>query len=495
VLTAVAIVSLPIASAVAVDSRSVAEHLAHAIRFPTVSPADPADFDGQPFLDLAAYLRDAYPLVHSNLEVERIADYSLLYTWRGTNPDLDSALFMSHLDVVPVEPGTESEWTHPPFAGVIDDGFVWGRGALDIKCGVIVWLEAVEALLAEGIVPERTIHLAFGHDEELGGQQGAAAIARTLEDRGTRIALLFDESGSISEDNPLLPGQLTAMVFVAEKTYLTLKLTAHGRGGHSSIPPRHTSIGKLATAIHRLEASPMPARLTPPMRAMLEASAPYQTGVRRFAFDHLWLTEGSILRSLLKDDIQRVMVQTSTAVTVIRGGVKDNVVPTTAEALVNFRLLPGDTLEDVIAHVREAIDDPEIEIESSNWSAAPPPADLDGAGFRLVKESVHAVLPEAVILPALLPGATDTRHYTAIAKDAYRFVPVRVDMDLMEGFHGLDERMGVEYLGQAVEIAEEMIRRSALPEEEIESAGPGAQGRHTYVEVGGVTRHRFGEGR
>jgi len=288
-------------------------------------------------------------------------------------------------------------------------------------------------------------------------------IAKALEDRGTRLALLFDEGGSISDSNPLLPNIESAVIFVAEKAYLTLRLTSHGRGGHSSIPPRHTSIGKLATAIHRLEANPMPARLTDAMRAMLEVSAPYQPFGRRFAFNNLWLTEGAVVSSMLKDDLQRVMVQTSTAATVIHGGVKDNVVPESAEAMVNFRLLPGDSIEDVIKHVRETIDDPSIDIESITWSEAPPPASMDGAGFQLIRESVHAVLPNAVILPALLPGATDTRHYTRIAKDVYRFIPVRLSTELLKGFHGRDERLGVAQLGEAVDIAVELVRRSAVP--------------------------------
>jgi carboxypeptidase PM20D1 len=445
------------------DADSVALHLAGAIRFPTVSPADPVDFDGKPFLELADYLRKTYPLVHERLALEVISDYSLLFTWKGSKPELDAAVFMSHLDVVPVEPGTEELWAHPPFSGAIEEGFVWGRGALDVKSGVIVWLEAVEALLAEGFVPQRTVHLAFGHDEELGGNAGAAHISKALEERGGRVALLFDEGGSLSDDNPLLPGMNTAMVFVAEKTYLTLRLVGHSRGGHSSIPPRHTSIGRLASAIHRLEENPMPARLTDAMRAMLEISAPYQGFSRRFAFNNLWLTKRSVVNSLLEDEVQRVMVQTSTAATVIHGGVKDNVVPESAYAMVNFRLLPGDTPEDVIEHVRETIDDPTIEIEPLSWSSAPPPASIDGEGFELIRESVTDVLPDAVILPGLLPGATDTRHFAKIAKDVYRFVPVRVGMDLMKSFHGRDERMGVAHLGEAVDIAKGMVRRSANP--------------------------------
>lgn len=445
------------------DADAIAARLAGAIRIPTISPAEPADFEGQPFLDLHAYLRTTYPLVHQHLEVETVSDYSLLFTWRGTRPELDGAVFMSHLDVVPVEPGTEMDWTHPPFSGEIADGFVWGRGALDVKCGVIVWLEAVESLLQQGLQPERTIYLAFGHDEEIGGNHGAARLAETLESRGARIALLFDEGGGIVSDNLMLPGQTTAMVFVAEKTYLTLRLTARGRGGHSSMPPRITSVTKLSSAIHRLSEKPMPARLTPSMRAMLEAAAPYQKGLRGLALRNLWLTERSVVNSMLEDDLQRVMVQTSMAPTIIRGGVKDNVVPTSAEAFINFRLLPGDTNEDVVAHVRRAIDDPEIEIEALAWTPAPPQADIEGEAFALIRDSVLEVVPEAVLLPALLPAATDTRHYTRIAKNVYRFVPVRYSMDLMEGFHGRNERLPVAPLGQAVEVAIGMMRRSAMP--------------------------------
>ena len=450
------------------EANAIAERLAGAIRIPTISPAEPKDFRGQPFLDLHTYLRETYPLVHERLEVETVSEFSLLYTWRGSKPELEGAVFMSHLDVVPVEPGTEEAWTHPPFSGALSDGFVWGRGALDVKCGVIVWLEAVERLLREGLQPERTIYLSFGHDEEIGGTNGAARLAETLESRGARIALLFDEGGGIVSDNTMLPGQTTAMVFVAEKTYLTLRLTARGRGGHSSMPPRSTSVAKLSRAIHRMNENPMPARLTPAMRAMLKAAAPYQKGLRGFALRNLWLTERAVVQSMMEDDLQRVMVQTSMAPTLIRGGVKDNVVPTTAEAFVNFRLLPGDTTDDVVRHVRRAIDDPEIEIEALAWSPAPPPADIEGEAFGLIRDSVHDVVPEAVLLPALLPAATDTRHYTRIADNVYRFVPVEYGMTLMEGFHGRDERLPIEPLGRAVDIAAGLMRRSALPN----AAGP-----------------------
>jgi carboxypeptidase PM20D1 len=456
-------VALPIRGS-AVDSQTIAEHLSGAVRIPTISHADPSEFDGQAFRELAAYLRETYPLVHRQLEVETIADYSLLWTWPGTNPDLEGALFMSHLDVVPIDASTASEWTHPPFSGAIRDGFVWGRGALDAKCGVILWLEAVEALLAEGVVPERTIYLAFGHDEELGGQVGAATIARTLEERGVRLAFVFDEGGNISPENPLVPGGVTAMVFVAEKTFLTLRLTAHGRGGHSSTPPRHTSIGKLASAIHRLEANPMPARMTEPVRAMLETAAPYQTSfMNRFAMGNLWLTEGAVIDSMSEDDVQSSMVRTTMATTVVRGGVKPNVIPESASAWINFRLLPGDSTETVVAHVRAAIADPEIEIEASSWSDAAPPADVDGPGYVLIREASREVLPDVVVVPSLMPGATDTRHYARIAEDVYRFVPVHVDPELMEGFHGRDERIAIEDLDAALDIAIGMVRRSAQP--------------------------------
>ena len=444
-------------------SEEIAERLAGAIRFETVSPEDPAEFDPEPFVAFAAYLRDLYPRTHATLDLERINEHTLLFEWKGTNPDLAPALFMAHLDVVPVEGAAVEAWTHPPFAGEIVDGFVWGRGALDVKSGVIFWLEAIESLLAGGFTPERTIYLSLGHDEEIGGQHGAVAVAERFRSLGIHPAFLFDEGGLILDGHPLLPEATTALVITAEKSYYTVQLTAHGVSGHSSMPPKHTAIGKLARAIERVENHPMPAKIVRPLRDMLEAASPHVSLGRRFAFRNLWLTGGLVKKSFLEDQVSAPLVRTTFAVTLVSGGVKDNVIPERAQATINVRMLPGDTPEDVIEHLTRVIDDPEIEIEGTTWGMAPEPAPVDGIAFPLASEAIRSVHPRAIVLPGLISGATDSRHFTGIVDEIIRFVPERVHVSQADGAHGRDERIAVEYLADSVAIATGMVRRAGKP--------------------------------
>src|SRR5688572_24983906 len=220
-----------------------AERFTTALTFPTISTQDSATFDPAPFTELHTWIEDAFPNVTRRLTREIVANYSLLYTWTGSDTTLDPILLMGHLDVVPVEPGTESRWTHPPFAGVVADGFVWGRGTLDDKASVVAILEAVEWLLSQGYEPRRTIYLAFGHDEELGGFSGAAAIAAILKERAGRLGFLVGEGGVVAEG--LMPGvsRQVALIGVVEKGSIGVELTVERTGGHSSMPPVHTAVG------------------------------------------------------------------------------------------------------------------------------------------------------------------------------------------------------------------------------------------------------------
>ncbi|MBW2242407.1 MAG: M20/M25/M40 family metallo-hydrolase [Deltaproteobacteria bacterium] len=448
------------AEAIAVDAAVVARHLAEAIRFPTVSHQDPERFDAQPFENLLDHFRATYPLVHERLTVERIAGYSLLLTWQGSDPELAPALFMSHTDVVPVEQEALKGWTHPPFGGVIEGDFIWGRGSLDVKSGVVGWLEAAEGLLAQGFEPARSLIFAFGHDEEIGGEQGAAALAATLRERGVKLSFLVDEGGFLSTDLGLVPGKIVAQINTAEKTYFTIHLTARSDGGHSSTPPAHTAVGKLATAIHRLEANPFPLRISQPVRDLFAALAPHLPLGRRLAVNNLWLTGRIVARRMAEDPLQAAMLRTTTAATMISGGVKENVVPKRATATVNFRILPGETPDDVLAHVRAVIDNPEIEIESDTWSQAPRPGRVDAFGYQVLTDAVHDVYPEAIVVPGLLLGATDTRHYADIVDDAYRFLGGMVTRAQIPSIHGTDERIGIESLANAVRVQARVLQRA-----------------------------------
>ena len=443
----------------ATQAGPASENLAAALRFPTVSHQDPAQFDSLAFLDLQAYLRETYPRVFSELEVEVINGYSLLITWAGTDEQRPPVLFTAHRDVVPVEPGTEGDWSHPAFAGVIEDDTIYGRGSLDDKVGVISLLEAAEGLLMEGFQPQRTLVFGFGHDEEIGGRAGAGMIAQRLRERQLHFDWMVDEGSVIAADSPLMPGRKVVMIGVAEKTYLTLILTARGRGGHSSVPPPQTTIGRLAAAVVKVENNPFPAKLVQPVITMLERTAAHVDFPNNLVFSNLWLTGSLVADRMTEEPLSASMVRTTTALTVFHAGVKDNVIPQMAEARINFRLLPGDTPDQVIEYVRRVIDDPGITVEpAQEWADTPPVAAMEGGGYDIIAAATQLVYPQSVVVPWLMSGATDVRHYIDLADNHYRFHGIVVGMDQVPGIHGTDERLGVESFENAVTIAAEMLQ-------------------------------------
>jgi len=440
---------------------TASERLAEAVRFKTVSYQDRASIDYQEFLRLNRFLRVTYPRVFSELQVEIVNDYSLLIRWPGSEPDLDPILFTAHTDVVPVEPGTEDDWEHPAFAGVVADGRIYGRGTLDDKQGVLGLLEAAESLLTEGFVPARTTVFAFGHDEEISGRDGAAKLAARMQELGLHFEWMVDEGGFVLSDNPLLPDQSVAIVNVAEKGYLTLTLVATGEGGHSSNPPKVSTIGRLAAAVQRIENNPFPVRLVAPVEAMLASMGPYMEQPNRFIFGNLWLTGGVVADRMAEDPLTSSFVRTTTAPTMFNAGVKENVIPQRAEAKINFRLLPGDTPEMVMERITALVDDPAIEIRHDNWDRIPAVADYEGNGFAVIAEAVTSVYPEAVVVPSLLTATTDTRNYIDVADDQYRFHGILVDSSQVTSVHGTNEFVGVESYEKSIELAREMMKIGA----------------------------------
>jgi len=438
-----------------------AERLAQAVRFPTVSHQDESLLDKQAFLGLHAFLRSSYPRVFSELDVEVINDYSLLIRWPGRDTARKPVLFTAHMDVVPVEPGTEPLWTHPPFAGVIADGYVYGRGTLDDKIGVISLLEAAETLLEQGFEPERSLVFGFGHDEEIGGLEGAAKISARLEELGMHFEWMVDEGSYVIADNPLLPDRPAVLIGVAEKAYLTLVLTARGPGGHSSMPPPRTPIGRLAAAVARVEDNPLPAKLVPPVDTMLERSAPYVDFPNNFIFSNLWLTEPLVADRMAEDPLTNSYVRTTTALTIFRAGVKDNVIPQAAEARINFRLLPGDTPDMVLEHVRRVVNDPEISVERAReWADPPPLADMDGGGFEVIGRAARSVYSDAAVIPFMMSATTDVRHYIERADNHYRFHGAIINVAQTVGIHGTDEKIAVDSFEKAVTVAQAMLEEA-----------------------------------
>jgi carboxypeptidase PM20D1 len=448
-----------VAARVAVDGEAAAQRLAAAIRIPTVSLADAPPARGV-FAALHRHLEASFPLTHRALTREVVGGASLLYTWRGSEPSLPPIVLAAHLDVVPVD--APERWRHPPFAGVVTGGEVWGRGAWDDKGAVLAIVEAVEALLASGFAPRRGVVLAFGHDEEVGGERGAAAMARLLARRGPAPLFVLDEGGVVGEG--LVPGVAApvALVGIAEKGYLTLELVATARGGHSSLPGGESAIGTLARALARLEEQPLPARLGDAHRQLFAFLAPEMAPGMRAVAANPWLFRPLLLRRLLSDPQGAASVRTTTALTVVRGGIKDNVLPAEARALVNFRLLPGDSARQVMAAVAARIDDPRVRVRPLPGAVeASPVSDPGSPSFAIVGGAVRAVYPGAVVAPYLVVAATDARHYARITRDVYRFVPFRARAEQLPMFHGTDERVTVEGHARAIRFYATLVAAAA----------------------------------
>ncbi len=442
-----------------------AQRLATALTFRTVSLPPPAPPAREEFRALHLWLASTYPLVHQQLEPEPVGELSLLYTWRGVDPTLPPVVLMGHQDVVPVIPGTEDRWTHPPFDGVIADGWIWGRGALDDKATVIAILEAAESLLAEGHRPQRTIYLAFGHDEEVGGANGAQKIAGLLESRRvTDYALVLDEGGAITQG--MVPGVdgTTAIIGAAEKGYVSLELIATAQGGHSSTPPKSTAIGILGRAITRLEDNPFPMRIDGATRSMFEFIGPELPLSRRLLMANLWLTAPLVKKGMSSSNGGAASLRTTTAATMFNAGIKDNVLPINARAVVNFRILPGETVDSVTTRVREIVADERIEVGVAfNLGQDPTPmSDVEGPAFKMIGRTLREVLPgeEVLITPYLVTGGTDAKYYASRSRNVFRFLPVFIGGDDMGRVHGTDERVSVESVDLAIRYFRQLVRNT-----------------------------------
>jgi carboxypeptidase PM20D1 len=443
-----------------VEEDAIAVRLAEAVRFRTVASHDPAAFDARPFDAFHGWVNRTYPSVRAGLQREVIAGHSLLYTWKGLDPNLPPLVLLAHQDVVPVDEGSLAEWEQPPFAGVVEDGWIWGRGTLDDKVSMVAILEAVERLWGEGHQPQRTVMLAFGHDEEVSGS-GAKAIAERLKQRGVIPMMVLDEGLAVTHG--MVPGitRAAALIGLAEKGYLSVEMTVSGEGGHSSMPPRHTAVGTLARAVTRLEANPLPTHMEGPMAEMLAMLAPDMDFMNRIVFRNLWLLDRLVEAKLAEKKSTNASIRTTTAVTMFEGGIRENVLPQSARAVVNFRIFPGESAETVLRHVEKVVADPAVKLKPMGGlsGVAPPVSSTVSEGWYQLTRAVRQSFPDAVVAPGISVGATDARHYSGMSDSVYRFSPIRLKKEFQDPsrIHGANERVSTENFAEAVRFYAQLI--------------------------------------
>ncbi|MGB3068662.1 MAG: M20 family peptidase [Ottowia sp.] len=453
----------------AVDADAAARKLSQAIRFKTVSSLDDAGLNADQFKALHAHLQASYPRAHAALKREMVGDLTLLYTWPGTDASAKPILLLAHQDVVPIAPGTEAKWQAEPFAGEIKEGFVWGRGAWDNKANLMGQMEAIEMLLAEGFKPRQTIYIAMGADEEVGGLRGAKKVAELLASRGIKLDFVLDEGLLITDG--ILKGldKPAALIGIAEKGYLSVEMHAHGTPGHSSMPPPAGTgaIGILSGALARLEDKQMPAHIRGVAKEMFDTIGPEMSGFGRVALSNLWLFGPLVQRQLEAGGSTNAMLRTTTAPTIFEAGNKDNVIPGEAKATVNFRLLPGDTQESVLKHVKEAVgEQPEGRFELKTLAGASEPSPVSptaSASYQLMNRTLRSLFPDVLVAPSLMIAATDSRHFTGVSDHIYRFSPVRAKTEDLARFHGTNERVSVANFGELIRFYVQLLRNTSVP--------------------------------
>jgi len=446
---------------VTVDIAAVSERLAAAVRLKTIASATDVDANAGEFLALQAHLQASFPKAHAVLRREVIGKYGLLYTWAGSDAQAAPIALMAHQDVVPVAPGTEGDWQVAPFSGAQKDAFVWGRGAWDDKGNLMSIMEAVEMRVGAGFQPRQTIYLAFGQDEELGGERGARMIAALLKERGVRLRFVVDEGMLITEGALEGLDKPAALVGVAEKGFLTVELGATATPGHSSMPPvvaGTSAIGMLSTALARLEKEQMPLEIRGIARESFESLAPEMSGLNRVLLSNLWLFRPLVESQLKTMASANASMRTTTALTVLKAGQAENVLPGQATALVNFRLLPGDTSDAVVDHVVRTIANPAIRVgRLMPFTEASRVAATDAPGYRAIARTLAELHPDIVVAPALMIGATDSRHFDAVAANVYKFSPVRATPEDLKRFHGTNERISTANYIEMIQFYHQLI--------------------------------------
>ena len=436
------------------DADAAAERLAELVRIPTISSRDPGEVDTAAFETFRQRLTELYPRTHRALDREVLGDGALLYRWRSGS-DEPPLVLMAHYDVVPV---AGQEWSRDPFSGLIEDGVVHGRGAIDDKGALVAILEAVESLVAAGFTPARDVYLSFGNDEEVFGV-GAQLAVETLTSRGIRPWAVLDEGGAVvSGIFPGVPGP-AAVVGLAEKGVLDVELITTDAGGHASAPVRGGAPARLARAILRIEDNPFPARLHDVVLGMVDALGRHAPVGYRAVFAHAAYLRPALAALLSRASREaNALVRTTVAITRLEGSQAANVLATRALAHANIRIALGETVASTVERLRRVIDDPTVELRVVSGNDPSPVSRADNEAFALVSAAARSVYPDAAVAPYVMVQASDARHFSQVCDSVYRFMPFDLSTDELATLHAADERISVAALHRGAGFFRYLIR-------------------------------------
>jgi len=448
-----------LAAAPAYDLDAAVRHLSEAAQIRTISNQDPAANDVAEWDRLHAWLASTYPAVHGAMRRTILPNRTLVYHWPGSDASLAPVILMAHQDVVPVTPGTEGDWKYPAFAGTIADGAVWGRGTVDDKGSLVGLFEALDALAKSGFQPKRGIYLVSGHDEEAGGS-GAIAAAAKLKAAGVKAIYTLDEGSIVLTDTPVIDGP-AIMIGIAEKGYGTLKVTASAPGGHSSMPPAETGVTTLAKAVLAIAGKPFPLEFRGPGASMIEALAAKKGGATRMAVANRWLFGRSLKNRLGAAPTTAAAFHTTIAPTMLEGSPKENVLPQSANALINYRIAPWNSSADVMARAKAAVGSTKVDLA---WVKPPREpsrvSSTSSQGWKWIAAAARADAPDAVLTPTLVVAGTDSRSMEPVSEDVYRFMPMHFSLKESAMIHGTNEHMAIDSFKRMIDFYARLIATS-----------------------------------
>lgn len=429
------------------------------LAIPTITPDENYQADWTKFSDYQELVAKLYPRLSKELELKML-DHTPLYRWAGKSSE-SAVVLLAHYDVVPA---TDDGWLRAPFTPVIegegDQAVLYGRGTMDNKGAQVGILEAVEALLADGFIPQTDVYLAFGHDEESFGR-GAQSVVKHLKEAGIKVRMVLDEGGAVAEEGFAGVNKPVAVIGVAERGLMTIKLTIEQQGGHASTPPKSTPTDRISKTVVEISKHPMPARLPTPVEEMVKRLGnAAETGALRIAAKGLPLTKPLVLSALAKSTNEsRAMIRSTIVCTMITAGLAHNALAEKAEAVLNVRLNPGDTGDDVLAHLRKVISDKEVKIEELNRSEASVISSTSSSDWITLESTVAEMFPEAVVTPYLVVGATDSRFFSEICDAVYRFSPLILSAAERATMHAKNEQVRVNHWLRAVEFFKTFISK------------------------------------
>ena len=432
--------------------KDIENDLKTVLKYKTISYLEKEKIDFDIFQKYIDKVKEMYPLVFAKCEFTQTKEYAIKLKLKGKS-DAKPTVLMAHYDVVPVTEG----WDYDPFLGEEVNGSIYGRGAVDTKCTMVLALRALEKALSSGYVPKNDLYLCFGRNEEVYGDS-QVKIVEEMKKEGIKPALVFDEGGGITTN--AFPGvkEDTAFLGVVEKGMANVKLSIDGNGGHSSTPKKNGPTIQLARALDRLEKHPMKPQFTKATKEMMDIMGRHSNFGLKILLANMWLFKG-LLKKLfvIASADTRALLTTTFAFTLIQGGSATNIIPNHVEANINVRIAPFDTVEDVIKHIKKVIKNDNIKLEVSDVNKMYKECDFNSEGYKIIRDVVYKTYDNIVAAPFIMLGGTDARHYNEVSDCVIRFSPIKVSNEERKGVHGLNEQIKIESLQKGLQFYENLL--------------------------------------